>query len=132
MSREIKFRGKTKDGRWVQGVPIKNGFGKLTFICFATSDLLSCPMEQIYKFCVEVVPETVAQYTGLYDSTATEFCEGDILEDDGEYWKVEFYDGAFWVVAIGGTAVAELLIDNDYMDLVGNIYENPELLEDAE
>lgn len=69
------------------------------------------------------------QYTGLYDSTAIEFCEGDILEDDGEYWKVEFYDGAFWVVAIGGTAVAELLIDNDYMDLVGNIYENPELLE---
>ena len=132
MSREIKFRGKTKDGRWVQGVPIKNGFGKLTFICFATSDLLSCPMEQIYKFCVEVVPETVTQYTGLYDSTATEFCEGDILEDDGEYWEVEFYDGAFWVVAIGGTAVAELLIDNDYMDLVGNIYENPELLEDAE
>ena len=54
------------------------------------------------------------------------------MEDDGEYWKVEFYDGAFWVVAIGGTAVAELLIDNDYMDLVGNIYENPELLEDAE
>ena len=110
----------------------KKWFRKLTFICFAASDLLSCQMEQIYKFCVEVVPETVTQYTGLYDSTATEFCEGDILEDDGEYWKVEFYDGAFWVVAIGGTAVAELLIDNDYMDLVGNIYENPELLEDAE
>lgn len=127
--REIKFRGKTKDGRWVQGVPIKNGFGKLAFMCFATSDLLSCPMEQIYKFCVEVVPETVTQYTGQYDPTATEFCEGDIIKDNTDYWEIKFFDGAFWIVAIDGNAEPELLCGNDYMEIIGNRYENPELME---
>ena len=71
-------------------------------------------------------------YTSSHDPSGTEIYDGDVLEEECEYWVVEFYDAAFWVVAIGGTAVAELLIENNYMDIVGNRYENPELLEDAE
>lgn len=71
----------------------------------------------------------VMQYTGQYDPTATEFCEGDIIKDHTDYWEVKFFDGAFWIVAIGGNAKPELLCGNDYMEIIGNRFENPELLE---
>ena len=70
------------------------------------------------------------QYTGQYDPTATEFCEGDIIKDHTYYWEVKFFDGAFWIVAIGGNAEPELLCGNDYMEIIGNRYENPELLKE--
>ena len=70
-------------------------------------------------------------YTGQYDPTATEFCEGDIIKDHTDYWEVKFFDGAFWIVAIGGNAKPELLCGNDYMEIIGNRFENPELLKDG-
>ena len=70
------------------------------------------------------------QYTGQYDPTATEFCEGDIIKDHTDYWEVKFFDGAFWIVAIGGNAEPELLCGNDYMEIIGNRFENPELLKE--
>lgn len=131
--REIKFRGKTKDGRWVQGVPIKNGFGKLTFMCFATSDLFSCPMEQIYKFCIEVIPETVTQYAELKDKNGVEIYEGDIvISQDGTGGLVykhivewnEFYK------RFEPMGEDEAHFNRESCEVVGNIYENPELLKD--
>ena len=80
---------------------------------------------------VEVIPKSVGQYTGQYDPTATEFCEGDIIKDHTDYWEVKFFDGAFWIVAIGGNAEPELLCGNDYMEIIGNRYENPELLKEG-
>ena len=74
----------------------------------------------------------LVEYTGQYDPTDTEFCEGDIIKDHTDYWEVKFFDGAFWIVAIGGNAEPELLCGNDYMEIIGNRFENPELLEDAE
>ena len=71
----------------------------------------------------------LVEYTGQYDPTATEFCEGDIIKDHTDYWEVKFFDGAFWIVAIGGNAEPELLCGNDYMEIIGNRFENPELLE---
>ena len=71
----------------------------------------------------------LVEYTGQYDPTATEFCEGDIIKDHTDYWEVKFFDGAFWIVAIGGNAKPELLCGNDYMEIIGNRFENPELLE---
>ena len=132
--REIKFRGKTKDGRWVQGVPIKNGFGKLTFMCFATSDLFSCPMEQIYKFCIEVIPETVTQYAELKDKNGVEIYEGDIvISQDGTGGLVykhivewnEFYK------RFEPMGEDEAHFNRESCEVVGNIYENQELLKDG-
>ena len=74
----------------------------------------------------------LVEYTGQYDPTATEFCEGDIIKDHTDYWEVKFFDGAFWIVAIGGNAEPELLCGNDYMEIIGNRFENPELLEAKE
>ena len=72
----------------------------------------------------------LVEYTGQYDPTDTEFCEGDIIKDHTDYWEVKFFDGAFWIVAIGGNAEPELLCGNDYMEIIGNRFENPELLKE--
>ena len=78
------------------------------------------------------------QYTGLKDSDEKEIYEGDILSFtteiyyDGVYLetyhieKVEFDEGSYWA---HGHWLTEI-IANDYgVKVIGNIYENPELLE---
>ena len=70
------------------------------------------------------------QYTGLKDMKGKEFYEGDILfESFGEeYSKIVFDNGSF------RAEVDECSLDlEDYSNIcevVGNIYENPELLGD--
>ena len=70
------------------------------------------------------------QYTGIKDANGIEVYEGDVLKDHNEYWEVRFFDGAFWVASIRGNAESELLCGNDYMEIIGNRYENPELLKE--
>ena len=70
------------------------------------------------------------EYTGLKDMKGKEIYEGDILfESFGEkYYKVVFENGSF------RAEVDEYSLDlEDYAnicEIVGNIYENPELMED--
>ena len=91
----------------------------------------------------------IMQYTGLKDKNGQEICEGDILyisqmgvisnsfEAHDENRKVLFYEGSF---CIENYAKSENLdIENHYgiglyhtpdeLEVIGNIYENPELLE---
>lgn len=63
--RDIKFRGKTLDGKWVYG------------------DLLHCDYDIKIRQGLEtatVTEDTVGQYTGLTDEDGVEIFEGDIVE----------------------------------------------------
>lgn len=86
----------------------------------------------------EILPETIGQYTGLKDINDADIYEGDICRcincEDEEYLsKIEFDDGAFKIEVTGCdydyTAIGWAL-NNDIqeIEIIGNIYENPEIL----
>ena len=137
--REIKFRAKRLDnGKWVFGVPIPNSYGdRVFFIPLLLTDKIAYPFERLVDWVVEVTPETIGQYTGLKDKNGVEICEGDIVETvyNGEVFAgVVVYDlsEVDFKVTDGKEKYGrnfQYLAGNDENEVIGNIYENPELLE---
>ena len=76
---------------------------------------------------------TLMQYTGRKDKNDVEIYEGDYVKTHGWEGVIEFSHTGAWVVAQG--SFKELLHDfvhNKWpVEIIGNIYENPELLQVA-
>lgn len=79
------------------------------------------------------------QFTGLYDKNGKEIYEGDICSTDlsRPYLIVVFRNGAFmYQCHDDGKDYFDIMLPNEvksdadkYTEVIGNIYENPELLE---
>jgi uncharacterized phage protein (TIGR01671 family) len=136
--RDILFRGKTYNDKWVQGLLVQMD-DHLTQIRKLGSD-------GIGYYDYSIVPSTVGQYTGLTDRNGKKIFEGDIIKivpyydysDDYSISKVYSYNGIFCVDYHGddfdSTALGFLvdyLPDGDF-EVIGNIHDNPELLEVSE
>lgn len=74
------------------------------------------------------------QYTGLLDKNGKEIYEGDIVRyDDGEEYFdyfVRFKECAYWLMEMSGPSTCGRLKpeDRQQLEIIGNIYENSELL----
>lgn len=78
-----------------------------------------------YKFVCD------RQYTGLKDTNGKEIYEGDVLQSVNKHtWLVSWNDNhaCFMVTNLVDKHVVSEVIDNDNSLVIGNIYENPELL----
>ena len=123
--REIKFRGKS------------------LFICDWHIGLFSRINEQAYieegTLKIRVKEDTIGQFTGLKDKNKKEIYEGDIISINKELMGVYvvkfneeqsrfsmYHDGAYETAGFNKDT-----IENCY-EVIGNIYDNPELLDENE
>lgn len=123
--RTIKLRGKNLDGEWVCGFYVEeerqtlNGFEKKYFI-----------VNDGYDY---VKPDTVGQFTGLYDKDGKEIYEGDIMNDPtSKNVGVVQWNSILCQFQLSWqnmpTAADIFFMVEDGSFVIGNIHDNPELL----
>lgn len=125
VKREILFRGKrTDNGRWVEGLLYQISETLNPFIMLKNS------LGESH----EVLSKTVGQFTGLTDQNGVKIFEGDILKVSGELrsvvWDTQI--GRWLANNIGEFRNAVSPRFFHLAEVVGNIHDNPELLEVAE
>ncbi len=122
--REYRFRGKRLDGdkEWVYGSLIKKWNG--------IKDIYSI-FDWPYEY--EVDPDKVGQYTGLHDKNGKEIYEGDIIKAKTFNYPlcIEWDRGecAFVMRSTHSGATYGFMWE---IEIIGNIYDNPELLKEVE
>lgn len=128
--REIKFRGKSIFGihEWLYGsLLLLNGKSYI------------CPdKEAAWNMTrYEVIPETVGQFTGLFDKNGKEIYEGDVLLIDEYagakiYNKVGIKDGCFGYIGEYSGELLPFCHYNVTEEIAGNIYDHPELIKEED
>ena len=124
--REIKFKGINVDtGKMVYGYLLQH---RMLPVIFDEN-----------KEENKVYARTVGQYTGLKDKNGKEIYEGDIFRDINEpdtEGRIVFYNdelAAFmWHPINENEGMSTLMPDSEEIVIIGNTYENPELLKNGE
>ena len=124
MKREIEFRA------W-DGKKMLYNKDRADF----TDEYYDSPWEVFNQVLEDVIKYyELMQYTGLHDKNGIEIYEGDIVQcnpnvkyyrqvvfEDGFYYLVPFDDKQVWTIGVVNSSHPETAV-------IGNIYENPELL----
>ena len=140
--REILFKAKRIDnGEWIEGslidLDIDSGY------CYIVPPYKKASILPINFLLTDrmklVAPETLCQFTGLCDKNGNKIWENDILmahldesyPEDATYETVE-WNVAGWVGHETGCTDREYLdkFDLEHYEVVGNIFDNPELLQE--
>ena len=123
--REILFRGKKNNsGEWV--------YGNLFNPDKADTPTQICMGTHIVRICYEIDPKTVGQYTGLTDKNGKKIFEGDIVKYSTNKVGIINYGTACFSVhdikSRNNPALDIIFADYSNVEIIGNIYDNPELL----
>lgn len=126
------FKAKRLDnGEWVQGA-LFNGENH----CIIGQEIKFSPYTEHECKIVgyEVDRNTICQCTGLKDKNGNLIWENDIVEVVDEIYRIEWEDdSAMWTLNQCGSLVASF--DNYWscdVEVIGNKFDNPELLEGGE
>ena len=131
--RTIKFRGKsTITGEWAYGYYSVRG---------TTHHFISFMNDNHQWQDVEVIPESVGEWVSLKDKNGKEIYEGDIF---GGFWSCgyvvwcdkcrsfQYFMNEYGCGACMGDVHWYELVDSAELEVIGNIYENPGLLQGGE
>lgn len=136
MKREIKFRGKMVDSYdwWMYGY-LREVWGEKqrNFVIAPAKKFQSDGYTDKEEDYVQV--ETIGQFTGHTDKNGKEIYEDDLLKTlNGTIVLVEWVEGGFKITNIKDTmstaCLSKRIIENLGLIVIGNIHDNPELLED--
>lgn len=134
--REHEYRGKEKKtGKWIEGQRCTNG--REVWIVydedFCKSTSCGEDVLMAWRF-EEVIPETVGKYIDLKDKNDTMIYEGDIVKNGngGLFIIGPLEQGSFSAIGTKGKqkdTVYHISALCSNTEVVGNIHDNPELLE---
>lgn len=125
MKRIVKFRGKSKrTGEWLYVDLVRNV--ECAFAIVPPFEMTTSNLCDRY----EVEEDTIGQFTGLLDKNGKEIYESDIVilndltkERASVIWLDK--EARFVVECVSGKQTYSI---EEYYTIVGNIYDNPELL----
>ena len=122
--REIEFRIRYRDKSWFYGVPITKI--KNDTVGFQSFD------NSYYDLFADAT--TLGQYTELTDKNGTKIFEGDFIKakHNTNLYNVYWNEGRFYIEDVWGNLIkpTQTAINHFECEVVGNIYDNPELIGD--
>ena len=134
--REILFKAKRIDsGEWVKGYYQKRYY----FLGNEEHLIFHADSYKVWEYA-EIDPETLCQFTGLCDKNGKKIWENDILMAhlDESYPEDATYEAVEWGVAGWVTHEANSIdrqyigeFDLEHYEVVGNVFDNPELLQEG-
>ena len=139
--RDFLFRGKSvNSGKWIYGGYFKTD--NEHYIITNTDNLVGF---NLWDYAELIIPETISEFIGLTDKNGKKIFEGDIIAYKNYNGKLvvegvvkygnfncSCCDGVFgWYVGENGD-IRNLQEPNDFYEVIGNIHDNPELLEENE
>ena len=151
MNREILFKAKRKDnGKWVEGYYCK--INETTYC--VEEDYKRFPVPTHHYILVETMtdwglpnrflqfeidPDTLSQYTGLTDKNGNKIWENDICDRKEKYPEIVVFNKGDWQLDYSYVFGKEIHTDacnlgfyvceRKCVEVIGNIFDNPELLE---
>lgn len=138
--REILFKAKRLDnGEWVYGIPIKTHIG--LFMCFEENPHYCNQYGYMEIDEIVLVDEnTLCQYTGLTDKNGNKIWENDVVRYEDDLANMVKEDLIGWnethaaftrlhrsKMGLQYLYINEFIASN--FEVIGNIFDNPELLE---
>ena len=142
MAREILFKAKRIDnGEWVEGLLSILNKGNISDEGILETESVLAIQRPLFGM-IEIDPNTICQYTGLCDKNGNKIWENDVVRKTDTNplgWrrvrecKVSFNKRGYWLLTTtygDGYWICEF--ESEQLEVIGNIFDNPELLGGAD